>query len=108
MDAQHLTVAGSAAMGAVVQETIYWYNLRHKLEAEEYRALIRSAKYWAVVSAMIIVTAVVSLIWYSGEDNPGARAAFTFGVGLPLLVKQLGQAATPSVRLGHGTRGYFS
>lgn len=95
-------------MGAVVQETVYWYNLRHKLESEEYRTLIGSARYWAIVAAMILVTAVVSVIWYSGADNPGARAAFAFGVGLPLLVKQFGQASSGSVKLGHSKPRYFS
>lgn len=107
MVSDSLVIAGAAAMGAVVQETVYWYNIRHNLDEEKYRILIRSARYWVIVSAMIVVTAVVSLIWYSGDEDPGVRAAFAFGIGLPLLVKQLGQASSGSIKLGAKNLSYF-
>jgi hypothetical protein len=116
MDSNILAVAGSAAMGSVVQELIYWYNLRHQLKAQKYSKLIRSLRYWVTVGAMTVGTAVVSLIWYYDQQHVGLRDAFTFGVGLPLLIKQLGMARHGDTRLGEasgqsmdeGPSGYFT
>src|SRR5687767_4318909 len=70
MDSQLMAAAGSAAMGAVAQELVYWYNLRHKLDQTEYRDLLRSWNYWLIVLAMVAGTAVISLIWFDGQVSP--------------------------------------
>ncbi|HYD14803.1 MAG TPA: hypothetical protein VEA77_00240, partial [Hyphomicrobium sp.] len=104
-DGSTMTVAGSAALGAVVQELLYWYNLRHSLDERKYRTLVRSPGYWLIMTTWVVASGILSLILL---DAPSSRDAFVFGIALPLLIKQIGQAQTGQVTLGSGTSSYFS
>ena len=37
--------------GAILQELLFWYNARTKLDTDEYRAILKSARYWLVFRA---------------------------------------------------------
>lgn len=90
----------ASSFGAAVQEIIYWYNLRHNLDEVKYVSLMRSGGYWLALSAMVAGTGLAAFFWFSGPAWPAAREALTFGIGLPLLVKQLGNAAGGGVKFG--------
>lgn len=105
MDKSIMIAAGSAALGAVIQELLYWYNLRHSLDEAKYRALVRSSGYWLIMGVWLVASGILSLILL---DNPSSRDAFVFGIALPLLIKQIGQAQTGQVTLGSGASSYFS
>lgn len=101
------TIAGPAALGAAVQELIYWYNLRHQLDEERYQRLIASKGYWIVVGAFVIGAALSAMVWFAGGEKVSHKESFIFGVGLPLLIKQLGLARGSKVTLGHRERNYL-
>ncbi len=93
----------ASSFGAAVQEIIFWYNLRHNLDEEKYASLVRSQGYWLALVVMIAGTGLAAFFWFDGPDWPKKKEALTFGIGLPLLVKQLGNAATSGVKYGART-----
>ncbi|GFE77562.1 hypothetical protein [Novosphingobium sp. TCA1] len=90
----------ASSFGAAVQEIIYWYNLRHSLNEQKYRELIGSVGYWFALSAMVLGTGLAAYFWFAGDKWPTSKEAMTFGIALPLLVKQIGSAASSGVRFG--------
>ncbi|HYG47863.1 MAG TPA: hypothetical protein VD846_07955 [Allosphingosinicella sp.] len=107
MSNQLLLLAATAGLGAVLQEFLYWYNLRHRLDEAEYRKLIRSPGYWMVVALWIIIAAVLAMLYFEGRLEATKWDALLFGVGLPLFIKQLGKAQTGTDTLGSGAASYF-
>jgi hypothetical protein len=73
--------------GAVLQELLFWYNAKDKLESQEYRAIIASAKYWIVVSAMAVGSGIAAYLWFS-PDQQAARTYLLFGAAFPVLFKK--------------------
>lgn len=95
-----------AAVGAGLQELVFWYELRARLEAHNYRALRSSAAYWITTVLMIIGSGVGAVIWFY-PDSTTLRTYLLTGAAFPLLLKK-GVAALganqPSVL---GTRRSF-
>lgn len=101
-------IALSSSLGSSLQELIYWYSLRHKLEEKQYAELARSLGYWIIVSLMVLGAGLTAIVWFNGEPTPRLKDAFAFGVGLPLLIKQLG-STTKEVHFGSSAvRHYFN
>jgi hypothetical protein len=73
--------------GAVLQELLFWYNAKDKLESQEYRAIIASAKYWIVVSAMAVGSGIAAYLWFS-PDQQAARTYLLVGAAFPVLFKK--------------------
>lgn len=44
---------GVGTFGAILQELLFWYNPRTKLETDEYRTILKSVRYWIVVTALV-------------------------------------------------------
>jgi len=59
--------------GAILQELLFWYNARYKLAAEEYRAILTSARYWIVVTAMAIGSGIAAYVWFLPWPASGAH-----------------------------------
>lgn len=76
-----------AALGASIQEVVYWYNARGKLAAEKYRTLIKSPAYWLLTLAMVAVSALGTWVWFKNEQQT-PRMYMVVGAGFPLLLKQ--------------------
>jgi hypothetical protein len=95
--------------GAVMQELIYWYQLRTKLKQIEYRELITSKAYWLVTALMILVGPVGVIVWFYGNEGAlTARDYALFGAAFPLVFKAgVGAIADNNNRdqLGTETKG---
>lgn len=105
MSSSATAAAGAAALGAATQELLYWYNLKYNLDQPKYAKLLRSRAYWSIIAAWITASALLSLVVL---EEPSARDAFFFGVALPLLIKQIGQAQTSGTTLGGNASAYFA
>ncbi|MEM8869677.1 MAG: hypothetical protein AAF848_06040 [Pseudomonadota bacterium] len=96
----------AAFVGALCQELLHWYNLRHKLELKTYRALLASPGYWVVTILMLLLAPVGVLIWfYEARDSLALRDFFVCGAAFPTLVKAAAAAAVAKpLQLG-GAKG---
>jgi hypothetical protein len=81
--------------GAILQELLYWYNARTKLDSEESRTILRSAGYWLVVIAMAIGAGVASYLWFK-PNQQAARTYLLFGAAFPVLFKKAVDAFIPN------------
>lgn len=105
-----LLIFASAALGATVQEILCWYDIYKRLDAEKHQSLINSRKYWGIVCAFIVVTGLISLIWFNNQNNdqhPNLRDVLVFGISLPLIVKQIIRSRPEQIRLGSRDGAYF-
>jgi hypothetical protein len=97
---ENLVIFSTAAVGAALQELLYWYDIYKRLEFKKYNRLMNSASYWAIVSAFIVMTGLVAIIWFSGGPQPIPRDVFVFGISLPLIIKQVYRARPGQIKLG--------
>jgi hypothetical protein len=81
--------------GAVLQELLFWYNARTKLDTEEYRAILASPRYWIVVTAMAIGSGIASFMWFAPDQQVG-RTYLLFGAAFPVLFKKAVDAFVPA------------
>ena len=81
--------------GAILQELLFWYNARTKLDTEEYRAILTSARYWVVVTAMGIGSGIAAHVWFS-PNQQAARTYLLFGAAFPVLFKKAVDAFIPA------------
>ena len=80
--------------GAILQELLFWYNARTKLDTDEYRAILKSARYWLVFIAMALGAGVASYLWFSPVPQ-AAKTYLLFGAGFPVLIKKAVDAFNP-------------
>jgi uncharacterized BrkB/YihY/UPF0761 family membrane protein len=73
--------------GAILQELLFWYNAKTKLETKEYKDILTSKSYWIVVSAMAIGSGIASYFWFLPEHQT-ARTYLLFGAAFPALFKK--------------------
>jgi ABC-type molybdate transport system permease subunit len=108
MDATTVIRVCVAALGAVAQELVYWYDLRTKLAAAKYRALMNSAGYWVITVTMIIVAALCTAVWFAGEQQT-LRTYLIMGAAFPLVLKKAVSAFLAKNVLGarDTARAYF-
>jgi len=93
----------ASGVGATLQELIYWYDSRSKLETDEYQRMMHSLSYWVITFLMIVLSAIGCCIWYSGQAASGRDYLIT-GAGFPLLLKKAVSALTSNQNLKLGTR----
>ncbi|MHA7212241.1 hypothetical protein ACX83E_00095 [Burkholderia pseudomallei] len=86
-----------AALGAAMQETVYWWQLRFKLNQKKYRDQMRSPIYWALVLVMIFGSATGTVFWF-GDHAGVARDYLVFGAAFPLIFKHAADAASDARR----------
>jgi len=80
--------------GAVLQELLYWYNGRTKLDSDEHKTILESKRYWFVVVAMTIASGVAAYVWFLPEHQ-SSRTYLLFGAAFPVLFKKAVDAFTP-------------
>ena len=49
--------------GAILQELLFWYNARTKLETD--RSIVTSPPYWIVVTAMAVGSGLAAYLWFT-------------------------------------------
>jgi len=81
--------------GAILQELLFWYNARTKLESGEYRAILTSPRYWIVVAAMAVGSGIAAYLWFSPSAQEG-RTYLLFGAAFPVLFKKAVDAFIPA------------
>jgi hypothetical protein len=81
--------------GAILQELLFWYNAKTKLDTDEYRAILASPRYWIVVTAMAIGSGVATYLWFSPSTQE-ARTYLLFGAAFPVLFKKAVDAFIPA------------
>jgi hypothetical protein len=86
-------LAASAALGALLQEILWWWSLRRSLEEAKYEKLLRSKPYWAVTALFVLISGAVALVWFQGKQGTPWKDALIFGAFLPLVIKQAGKGA---------------
>ena len=104
----YLIAFGVAAVGAALQEVLYWYGLKQQLHQPEYDSMLRSRRYWIIVGAMIIGSGLGTSIVYGGRIQ-APDVLIVLGAAFPLTFKKL-IAASGEPRLGateSSTRGYW-
>jgi hypothetical protein len=85
-----VTLAVAALLGAAAQELMWWYEIRHEIDAERYRRLIRSGAYWAVVVATMLLSTGGTLFMNWDRLSVVRHSDFLiFGAAFPLIFKQL-------------------
>jgi len=88
--------------GGVLQEVLYWYNAKTKLDTAEYRTILTSKRYWCIVVAMVIGSGVASYIWFL-PGHESSRTYLLFGAAFPVFFKKAIDAFSPKdTRLGSG------
>jgi hypothetical protein len=81
--------------GAILQELLFWYNARTKLDTEEYRAILASTRYWIVLMAMVVGSGIASYLWFRPTAQE-ARTYLLFGAAFPALFKKAVDAFIPA------------
>jgi uncharacterized BrkB/YihY/UPF0761 family membrane protein len=74
-------------LGAVLQEVLYWYNAKTKLDTDEYRTILTSTRYWCTIVAMVIGSGFASYIWFMPEHQ-SPRTYLLFGAAFPVFFKK--------------------
>jgi len=87
-----LTIIGAAILGSALQELVYWYDLKGKLQQQRYVRLIHSPSYWIITGLMIVGAGLGTWIWYQGEPTLTLRQYFITGAAFPLLLKKAASA----------------
>ena len=81
------------SFGAFLQELLHWYGLRFKLSSEEYDNLLKSVRYWIIISLMVISAGILTYIWFADSSNHRSLREFIlFGFSFPLILKKAGEA----------------
>ncbi|GHA35228.1 hypothetical protein GCM10007103_15970 [Salinimicrobium marinum] len=90
----------SAVTGCVIQEFIYWFELRHQIARGQAPPELTSTPYWIITICSILVFSLGSYFYFALNENRADLNFFTiaiFSAGFPRLfkgaVQQLG--ATP-------------
>jgi hypothetical protein len=91
-------------IGAILQELLFWYNAKAKLDTAEYGAILKSLRYWSVVIAMCVGSGIASYFWFSPEQQT-ARTYLLFGAAFPVLFKKAVDAFISAGPTQLGTAG---
>lgn len=100
-----------AGLGALLQELLHWYGLRHQLRSAAYSKLLRSGIYWLITIAVIAVTPVAVVVWFSDRAELLSPGDFLIlGAAFPTLFKtvvaRVGESGEPKLgdqqRTRHG------
>ena len=100
---------GVGAFGAAVQEGLYWWNVRKKLDDQEIQKIkAHFGAYILIVLAMIFCSGVAGYLWFRPAHET-ARTYLLFGAAFPVLFKKVVDAfISDSPKLGNGTlRAYL-
>ena len=93
-----------AGIGALLQELLHWYGLRHQLREAAYSSLLRSKAYWFITIAVILVTPIAVVVWFSERTEALSPGDFLIlGAAFPTLFKtvvaRIGESG--DTKLGH-------
>lgn len=81
------------AFGAALQELLYWYVLKTRLQSQRYQALLRSRQYWLITCLMILASGIATSIYFEPSYSPRLWDMVIFGAAFPVLLKQFIKAA---------------
>ena len=98
-----LNIMWPAALGALLQEALWWWNMRRVAADGDFIKIVSSIRYWLTVSVFVILAALVAVVWFDQKVDPSKRDVLVFGAFLPLILKQAGKAVLSGQDLG--TRG---
>ena len=77
-----------AAFGALVQEFLYWWDLRKGLSAKKYKSTLQSKLYWALIVGMIFVSAIGTYILCYEDGIQSMQIPLILGASFPALFKK--------------------
>jgi len=58
-----------AMLGAALQEFVYWYDMRSKLDAAKYQRMMHSKVYWFITVGMMWLSGFGTWAWYAVKLN---------------------------------------
>lgn len=76
-----------SALGALLLEVAYWYELRHQLSEDKYNNTLRSFSYWIISALMILLSPMAALIWFDAEEKVALKTYFLMGAAFPHFFK---------------------
>ena len=76
-----------AAIGALLLEIAYWYELRFQLDAAKYSKTLASGFYWIFTGAMILLSPIAVLVWFSDDEKVALKTYLITGAAFPHLFK---------------------
>lgn len=76
-----------AALGALLLEIAYWYELRRVLEQKKYTELMTLAKYWGVTILMIVLSPIAVVIWFEDAERVALKTYLITGAAFPHIFK---------------------
>lgn len=80
----------SAMTGCIIQEFIYWFELRHQIARGQTPPELTSTPYWIITISSILVFSVGSYFYFALSENKADLNFFTiaiFSAGFPRLFK---------------------
>jgi hypothetical protein len=96
-----------AFFGSGLQELLYWYDLRTKLDQGKYAVMLRSPSYWIVTMLIVLGSAYGTTIWFAGQ-NASPKDFMIVSAAFPLLFKHAVSASGRRRVLGSNVvRSYF-
>ncbi len=87
--------------GSFVQELVHWYDLRGKLNAERYQALMQSTLYKVLVVGMLVMPPLTSWLLFSqklGGDRMEELQSIVGAAG-PLVIRKLVSGLTKNLHV---------
>lgn len=91
-------------LGSVLQETLYWLQLRARGPREEFIKMFYSVWTWVFAAFIIlIITPVLSYVWFASSAAVLPKDYLLFGAGVPMIVKSgmgVSLASESVVKLG--------
>ncbi|WP_424494150.1 hypothetical protein [Salinimicrobium sp. GXAS 041] len=89
----------SAVSGCLLQEFIYWFELRHQIARGEVPPELNSTAYWVITCSSVIIFSLGSYFYFTISENQEDLSFFTiaiFSAGFPRLFKgAVQQLGTP-------------
>jgi hypothetical protein len=85
-------------MGCILQEFLYWFELRNSLAAGTYPKELKSKLYWIITFIGIILFSIASYWYFTTATGDKVKSFFTIAVfagGFPRLFKGAVQALNP-------------
>jgi hypothetical protein len=97
-----------AFLGAVLQELLYWWQLRYSLDDAKLQALLRSRQYWIIVGLMVAGSTLGTVYWFWSE-KVGPKDYLLVGAAFPMLFKSAVSTTVDSrKRLGQPNSTFLS
>lgn len=76
-------------LGVIIQELLWWYNIRRKLSIKKYKNLIRSWGYWIMSFSLAAFTVIGIMAWkWNSIGSYSTLDLMLFSAAIPVFIKE--------------------